>query len=440
MLLGGRVADRVGRQRMFICGALVFSIASLTGGLANSAGLLVGARAAQGLGAAFMAPAALGLVMVTFAQGKERDRALGVWAAIAAAGGAIGLLAGGELTTSLSWRWVMFVNVPIGLFAAVASWRWVSESREPQAGKFDVAGAVTVTSGLGLLVLGLVRSNVWGWASSSTVVVFVCAAILLVAFGAIQVRKDNPLVPPRLVRTPTVRAADLGMLLAGAAIFAVFFFLTLYMQTVLHYSALKTGLAYLPISGMITIGAGVAAKVLNRVGARVLLIAGFTSGAVGLALLMRLSPTGDYPGVVLPSILLIGAGLGTAFVTLTSTAVHGVDGSDAGIASALLNASQQIGGSLGLAVLTAVATSRFNAIHPADTSPLAQAGAFTNSCAWAFAVAAGLLVIAVLLSAFLMPTTRTPSSRSPGLPTTRNGLRPDRIETPRHVIVREAER
>ena len=182
--------------------------------------------------------------MVTFAQGKERDRALGVGAAIAAAGGAIGLLAGGELTTSLSWRWVMFVNVPIGLFAAVASWRWVSESREPQAGKFpDVAGAVTVTSGLGLLVLGLVRSNVWGWASSSTVVVFVCAAILLVAFGAIQVRKDNSLVPPRLVRTPTVRAADLGMLLAGAAIFAVFFFLTLYMQTVLHYSALKTGLA-----------------------------------------------------------------------------------------------------------------------------------------------------------------------------------------------------
>jgi predicted MFS family arabinose efflux permease len=291
-----------------------------------------------------------------------------------------------------------------------------------------------------LLVLGLVRSNVWGWASSSTVTVFVCAAILLAAFGVIQVRKDNPLVPQRLVRTSTVRAADLGMLLAGAAIFAVFFFLTLYMQTVLHYSALKTGLAYLPISGMITIGAGVAAKVLSKVGSRVLLVAGFTSGAIGLALLVRISPTGDYPGAVLPSILLIGAGLGTVFVTLTSTAVHGVDGSDAGIASALLNASQQIGGSLGLAVLTTVATSRFNAIHPRPTSPLAQAGAFTNSCAWAFAVAAGLLVIAALLSVLLMPTTRTASSRSQGHSVTGNGMHPARTETKRHVIIREAKR
>ena len=402
LLLGGRVADRVGRQHIFICGALVFAVASLIGGLANSSGLLIGARAVQGVGAAFMAPAALGLVMVTFADGAERDRALGVWAAIAAAGGAIGLLAGGELTTTLSWRWVMFVNVPIGMVAAGAAWHLIAESKEPRAGRFDVAGAVMVTAGLGLLVLGLVRANVWGWASSTTVVVFLVAGLLLVGFAVLQSRRTYPLVPPRLVRRPIVLAADVGMLLAGAAIFGVFFFLTLYMQTVLHYSALKTGLAYLPISAMITIGAGVAAKTLSKVGPRLLLLVGFLTGALGLALLMRISPTSDYPDVVLPSILLIGAGLGAVFVTLTSSAVAGVPRRDAGIASALVNASQQVGGSLGLAVLTAVATSRFNAIRPASPSALSDAEAFTNSCAWAFGVAAGFLILAAVSTAVLM--------------------------------------
>jgi EmrB/QacA subfamily drug resistance transporter len=401
LLLGGRVADRYGRRLVFVSGVVLFAAASLACGLANSSGLLIASRAVQGLGAAFMAPAALSLVTVIFTEGDERNRALGVWAAIAGAGGAVGLLAGGVLTTQLSWRWVFFVNLPVAAFAAVASFRLIDESRDPGAGGFDVAGAVTATAGIGALVFALVKGNVWGWASATTILVLAAAAVLLATFVVLQLRGRHPLVPPRLFRNRTLVGADVGMLIAGAGLFGVFFFLTLYMQDVLHYSALKTGVAYLPLSVLLVASAGVGSRILGRVGARPILMAGFTLAAAGLALLARLAPTTGYPDV-LPSLLLIGAGMGAAFVGITSSAVSGVPREDTGVASALLNASQQIGGSLGLAVLTAVATARFDAVNPAVPTPSATAAAYTSSWAYAFIVAAVLLAAAAVIAGWLL--------------------------------------
>ena len=405
LLLGGRVADRYGRRRVFVSGVVLFAAASLACGLANSSGLLVAARAVQGLGAAFMAPAALSLLTVIFTEGEERNRALGVWAAIAGAGGAVGLLAGGVLTTQLSWRWVFFVNLPIAAFAAVASFRLIGESRDPVAGGFDVPGAVTGTTGLGALVFGLVRANVWGWGSATTILVLAAAAVLLAAFVLLQLRGRYPLVPPRLFRHRTLVGADVGMLIAGAGLFGVFFFLTLYMQDILHYSALKTGVAYLPFTAMIVISAGVCSRILGRVGTRPIVVTGLLLAAAGLALLARLSPATGYLDF-LPSLVLMGAGLGGTFVAITSSAVAGVPQEDTGVASALLNASQQIGGSLGLAVLTAVATARFDAVRPVHPTPATLAAATTSSWAYAFIVAAGLLVSAAVIAGWLLRPSR----------------------------------
>jgi EmrB/QacA subfamily drug resistance transporter len=401
LLLGGRVADRYGRRLVFVSGIVVFAAASLACGLANSSGLLIASRAVQGLGASFMAPAALSLLMVTFDEGEERNRALGVWAAIAGAGGAIGLLAGGVLTTQLSWRWVFFVNLPIAAFAAVAAVRLIGESRDPNAGAFDIPGAVTATGGLGALVFGLVRANAWGWGSPTTILVFAAAAVLLTAFVVLQLRGSHPLVPPRLFRNRTLVGADVGMLVAGAGIFGVFFFLTLYMQEVLHYSALKTGVAYLPISAALVISSGVGARLLGRVGARPILVTGFSLGGAAMLLLARLSPTTGYLDV-LPPLLILGTGMGAAFVSVTAAAVSGVPQEDAGIASALLNSSQQIGGSLGLAVLTAVATARFDAVAPRVPTPAALATAQTSSWAYAFVVSALLLFSAAIIGGWLL--------------------------------------
>jgi len=397
LLLGGRVADRYGRRLVFVSGIVVFAAASLSCGLANSPALLVGSRAVQGLGAAFMAPAALSLLTVIFAEGEERNRALGVWSAIAGAGGAVGLLAGGLLTTELSWRWVFFVNLPIAAVAVVASFRLIDESRNPVAGGFDVPGAVTGTAGLGALVFALV----WGWGSAQTLLVLAAAAVLLTTFVILQLRGRHPLVPPRLFRSRTLVGADVGMLIAGAGLFAVFFFLTLYMQDLLHYSPLKTGIAYLPLSILLVMSAGVGSRILGRVGARPILVTGFLLGAGGLALLARLSPTSGYLDL-LPSLVLIGTGMGGAFVSVTSSAVAGVPQEDTGVASALLNASQQIGGSLGLAILTAVATARFDAVAPRVPTPAALASATTSSYAYAFIVGALLLVSAAVIGGLLL--------------------------------------
>jgi EmrB/QacA subfamily drug resistance transporter len=405
LLLGGRVADRYGRRLVFVGGVALFVLGSLAGGLANSSGVLIASRAVQGLGGAFMAPAALSLVTVIFTEGEERNRALGVWAAIAGAGAAIGLVLGGVLTSGLSWRWVFFVNIPIGVFAGIASYRLMGESRDPVAGGFDVAGAVSVTAGLGALVFALVRANVWGWGSPTTFSVFALAIALLGTFVVLQLRRRNPLVPLRLFRSRTLVGADLGMLLAGAGLFAMFFFLTLYMQEILHFSPVTTGLAFLPVSGLIVASAGIGSRILGRVGARPILVTGFLLAATGLALLVRISPTTGYLDV-LPSILLIGAGMGAAFVSMTSSAVAGVPREDAGVASALLNASQQIGGSLGLAVLTAVATARFDAVRPIHPNAASVASATTSSWVWGFVVAAVLLFGAAVVTGVLVRVRR----------------------------------
>jgi predicted MFS family arabinose efflux permease len=283
----------------------------------------------------------------------------------------------------------------------VASFRLIDESRNPVAGGFDVPGAATGTAGLGALVFALVRANVWGWGSAQTLLVLAAAAVLLTTFVILQLRGRHPLVPPRLFRSRTLVGADVGMLIAGAGLFAVFFFLTLYMQDLLHYSPLKTGIAYLPLSILLVMSAGVGSRILGRVGARPILVTGFLLGAGGLALLARLSPTSGYLDL-LPSLVLIGTGMGGAFVSVTSSAVAGVPQEDTGVASALLNASQQIGGSLGLAILTAVATARFDAVAPRVPTPAALASATTSSYAYAFIVGALLLVSAAVIGGLLL--------------------------------------
>ena len=318
------MADRFGRRLVFVSGVVGFVAASLLCGLAGLPSVLVAARAVQGLAAAFMAPAALSLVTVIFPEGDERNRALGVWGAIASTGAAIGLVAGGALVSWLGWRWVFFVNVPIGVFAALASLYLIGETHDPVDRGFDIAGAVSVTGGLAALVFGLVKANEWGWGSATTIGVLVAAALLLGVFVVLQVRGSHPLVPPRLFWSRTLVGADVGILLVGAGVFAMFFFLTLYMQNVLGYSALKTGAAYLPISAMIVTGAGVGSRILGRVGARFVVVPGLLLGAGGLALLVRISPTTGYLDL-LPSLLLIGGGLGAAFVSIPSSAVSGAE-------------------------------------------------------------------------------------------------------------------
>ena len=411
LLLGGRVADRFGRRRVFVSGVVGFTGASLACGLARSSSMLIAARAVQGLGAAFMAPAALSLVTVIFTEGDERNRAFGVWGAIASSGAAIGLVAGGALVTWLSWRWAFFINVPIGAIAATASLRLIGETREPEGGGLDVAGAVSITGGLVALVFGLVRANQWGWGSPTTIGVFLAAALLVGVFVVLQVRGNHPLVPPRLFGNRNVVGADVAMLLDGAGVFAMFFFLTLYMQQVLHYSAAKTGIGYLAVTATSITSATIGSRILARVGGRRILVTGFLMVAVGLALLVRISPTTGYLDI-LPSLVLIGGGNGAAFVTMTSLAVAGVPRQDTGVASALLNASQQVGGALGIALMTAVAAARFDAVRPHHPTPATLAAATTSSWVWGFVVGALLLVGAALTTALLIrPERETHPSR-----------------------------
>ena len=401
VLLGGRVADRFGRRLVFVSGTVVFVASSVVCGLAGSPGMLIAARATQGLGAAFMAPAALSLLAVIFAEGDERNRALGIWGSIASSGAAVGLVVGGALVTWLSWRWAFFLNVPIGTFAALGSLVWIDEFRDPTTQGFDFVGAVSVTGGLVALVFGLVSADDWGWASASTIGVFAVAGLLLGSFVVLQLRGSHPLVPPRLFRSRTLVAADIGMFLVGAGVFAMFFFLTLYMQHVLHFSAVRTGFGYLAVTATSITSATISSRVLTRVGAERVLPIGLLMACIGLVLLLRISPTTGYLDI-LPSLILIGGGNGASFVSMMSLAVGGVPSEDTGIASALLNASQQIGGSLGIALLTAVAAARFSAIRPDFPTPHSLAAATTNSWVWGFFVAALLLLAAAVATALLL--------------------------------------
>jgi EmrB/QacA subfamily drug resistance transporter len=358
LLLGGRLADRLGRRRLFISGMVLFAFASLAGGLAQSDIWLIIARAVQGLGAALISPAALSIVTTTFAEGAERNKALGVWGAVAGSGGAAGVLLGGVLTEYAGWEWVLFVNVPIGLAAAIIAPRVLLESRDNRAGSFDVVGAVSVTAGLALLVYTLVDANTAGWGSGQTIGLGALAVALLAGFVAWERRSASPLVPFGIFRKRTLRGSNAVGLLIGASLFSMFFFISLYLQQVLGYDALDAGFAYLPLAVTIIVSAGVASQLVTRAGFKPTLLTGLAFIVAGLTWFSQVSaPGGSYVGDVLFPSLLAAIGLGFSFVSVSIGAVTGTDDSDAGLASGLINTSQQVGGALGLAVLVAIANS-----------------------------------------------------------------------------------
>src|SRR5215471_15197447 len=378
MLLGGRAGDLLGRRRVFIAGLLLFSAASLAGGLATSQAFLLTARAVQGAGAAMVAPAALALIATTFPGGPARNRAMGVYAAMSVAGGAVGLITGGLLTTYASWRWVLFVNVPIGLAAALAAPRVLPESPR-QPGRFDLPGAITGTGGIAALVYGLSSAatspnGVSHWGDAKVVASFAVAAVLLAGFAVIETRSPHALLPVRLLRNRNRTGAYLIFAGAGTAIFGMFFFLTLFLQTVWGYSALKTGgVAYLPFTAAVLVSSGAAAQLVPRIGARLLLLAGSAAMTGGLFWLSRITEHATYTSGVLGPTLVTGAGIGLVFVPASLVALSRVREEDSGVASSLLNTGQQVGGSTGLAVLGTVAwTVVANSIH----AQAAHAGKF----------------------------------------------------------------
>ncbi|HYI19206.1 MAG TPA: MFS transporter [Solirubrobacteraceae bacterium] len=403
LLLGGRMADLLGRRRMFVAGLVLFAAASLAGGLATTPGMLIGARAVQGLGAALLSPAALALVTVMFTEGAERNKAMGVWGAVAGSGGAAGVLLGGVLTEYAGWEWVLFVNVPIGLAAAFFATRLLPESKTTGTSTFDVAGAVSVTAGLSLLVYTLVDANDAGWTSGQTLGLGAVALAFLAAFVVIELRSKAPLVPFGIFKRRTITGTNIVALLVAMALFSMFFFVSLYMQMVLGYDALEAGLAYLPLAVGIIISAGVASSLVTRVGFKPVLIAGLVLTAAGLVWFAQVSVGGDYLSDILFPSLLAAVGLGFAFVPMTIGAVSGVSSQEAGLASGLINTSQQIGGALGLAILVSIANSKTDDLmRAAGGDQAALPNALTEGFQTAFLVGAVFAVVGAVLAATLI--------------------------------------
>jgi EmrB/QacA subfamily drug resistance transporter len=364
LLLGGRMADLLGRRRVFMAGLVLFALASLAGGLANTSGQLIAARAVQGLGAAILSPAALSIVTTTFQDGAERNKALGVWGAVAGSGGAAGVLLGGVLTDGLGWEWVLWVNVPIGLAAAAIAPTLLAESRASgERRHFDVAGAVSVTAGLSLLVYALVDANNAGWGSAQTIGLLAISAALLIAFVVIERRAPSPLMPFSIFRLRTLTGANVVGVLVGASLFSMFFFISLYMQQVLGYSAIKAGLSYLPLAVSIILAAGIASQLVTKTGFKPVLATGMALIAVALVWFSQISVDGSFVSDILGPSLLAAVGLGFSFVTTTIAAVSGVQDREAGLASGLINTSQQVGGALGLAILSAISISTIGTSH-----------------------------------------------------------------------------
>jgi len=390
LLLGGRAGDLLGRKRLFLIGLVVFTGASFLDGISTSEGMLIGSRALQGLGAALISPAALSIISTTFAEGKERAKALGVWAAIAIGGSAVGLILGGVLTQYFSWPWIFFVNVPVGIAAFVLSLRLIPESRDEHAARnYDIAGAVTVTGGLMSLVYAIVDAQSAGWGSGKTLGFFALALVLLAAFVVIESRAKAPLVRLSIFRIRSLLTANIAMFLAMSGMFAMFFFNTLYIQRVLGYGPLKAGFAFLPFTGGIMISAGLASAFAPRVGVRPVAALGFILTAAGLVLLTQLPVHGSYAANVLPAILLSSLGMGAVFMPLTLIATTGLDDDDQGLASGLFNTSQQVGGALGLAVLSTIATSRSAAAGGSTAHSLVV------GFHWAFAAGAAVMILAL---------------------------------------------
>jgi EmrB/QacA subfamily drug resistance transporter len=367
LMLGGRVADKLGRRRVFVTGVMLFSVASLFCGLASSSGWLVAARAVQGLGAAILSPAALSILTVTFKEGAERNKALSIWGAIAGAGGAFGVLLGGILTQEVGWQWIFYVNVPIGSLVVLASFFILAPSlSEDERRGFDIPGAIALTTSLVLMVFALVKSTSWGWASTRTIGTLAVSIILLGAFILIERRTTSPLVPLSIFGNRSLSVSNVVSLALGASIFSMFYFLSLYMQEVLGYSALRTGIGYLTIASAIIIAAGAAQALVAKLGIRSVMTLGMLLASGGLVYFTQISPHGSYAATLLPGFLLAGVGLGLSFVPVTIGAVSGVVADEAGVASGLITTTQQIGGALGVAVLSTIAvsaTTKFASSH-----------------------------------------------------------------------------
>ena len=411
LLLGGRLADLLGRRRLFIAGLVLFTVSSLLDGLAWSEGSLIGFRALQGLGAALLSPAALSILTTTFREGRERNLALGIWGAASGSGGAAGVLLGGALTSALSWSWIFFINVPVGaLVVGLSPWLLRESRADLKHRHFDVAGAATITGGLMLLVYAMTRAAQHGWGTAQTVGLLAASVGLVAAFFVVELRSKAPLLPLRIFRLRTLSASNLSGLLMGGAIFSQFFLLTLYMQEVLHYSALKTGVAYIGLTLSIIGFSAVSQALVTRIGIRRVLPVGLALSTVALVLFAQLPVHGHYFSDLFPAFLISGIGLALAFVPMSIGALTGVRQADAGIASGLINTNQQIGGAIGVAAVTTIATT-FTAhyVHAHAGTTASSGAALTHGFQIAFYVLAAIAAAGAILAALLIePQTRDP--------------------------------
>jgi len=396
LLLGGRAADLLGRRRIFLVGLAIFTVASLAAGLAWSEASLIVARLVQGLGAAIISPAALSILSTTFREGRERNIALGVWGAVGGFGAAAGVLLGGVLTETLSWSWIFFVNVPVGVAAFAVAPFLLNESRDARVSSFDFPGAVLVTGGLSSLVYAITRAGTDGWLATPTVAFFAASVLLLVGFVGWEIRHPEPLMRLGIFRISTVTGANVAGFILGTALFAMFLMLTLYMQQVLGYSAMQSGVAYLSVAGTAIIWSAVAAQLVTRVGVKPVLVTGMTALTIGLVYFTQVSVGGSYLGDLLPGFLVVGLGIGFSFVPISIAALAGVQPAEAGLASGLINTSQQIGGALGIAALSTIATSHTDdALASGTPLPNALVDGFTAAFV-AGAIVAALGIVAAL--------------------------------------------
>src|SRR4051812_30862054 len=399
LLLGGRAADLLGRRRVFMVGVVVFTFASFLCGLAWSEGVLIGARAVQGLGAAIISPAALSIVMTIFPEGAERNKALGIWGALGGSGAAVGVLAGGILTKYLGWEWIFFVNVPVGVLVAILAPRIVRESREAREHTQDYLGAITITAGLALLVYAVSEAPSHHWTSGWTISRLAVAAALLVAFVVVESRAKDPLMPFSIFRIRTVAGANAAGLLLGAVVFANFFLLTLYVQQVLQWSALKTGLTFIATAGTAILWAGLAQALVTRIGAKTVMTVGFVAMIAAMVWYTQIPVDASYASDLLPGYLLVGFALPFTFIPVSIAALAGVEAHEAGLASGLINTAQQIGGAVGVAVASSVSLSHFNHLVKTGT-PFPEA--FTSGTQWAFWVSFGVSIAGLVATLVLI--------------------------------------
>lgn len=404
LLLGGRIGDYMGRKKIFLIGLVGFAAASALGGVASNQGLLFASRALQGVFGALLAPAALSIISVTFTVPKERAKAFGVIGAISGGGAAIGLILGGALTEFFSWRWCLGVNTPIAILVAILAIKFVKESKAQGDNTYDIPGVITATAGLFSLTYGFNEAALKGWSDSLTITFLVLAVVLLAIFVAIEKRVKNPLMPLRVVTERNRGGSYLGSLVVGAGLFSMFLFLGLYLQVILGYSPLKSGFAFLPFTAGIIVFAGIASTLLPKVGPKPLMVPGLLAASVGLLMLTQITPDTSYTTHVLPSLLIMSSGMALVFIPLTSTALHAVSNQDTGVASAMVNTSQQVGGSLGTALLNTVAATATTSFAAANTQlgekvmPYAMTHGFTV----AFTVSAGLLFVGAIVLFFFI--------------------------------------